>query len=260
MQPGFLPRHVIITGGSSGIGLALARLYALQGAAVSLIGRSPQRLAEAALLLGADSRHGCYGADVADFDALGEALKAAQERFGPCDLLVTSAGVVHPAPLERQDTAMLRRQVETNLLGTIYAAKLLWPSMKEHGGQMVFISSGAAHIGLHGYAPYCATKAALVGLADSLRQEAAGTSLRIAICFPPDTDTPQLEAELPLRSPEAERLMGKVQPWTADDVATQIYQGLRRNRHEIHFGLTLWALARFGSLVRPLIYRWFKAF
>lgn len=253
------PSHVIITGGSSGIGLALARLYLERGASVTLIARSAKRLQEAAVLLGNGPKLGYRSADVADFQALTAAIAEAESQHGPCDLLITSAGVVRPSPLQAMDVTEARTQIETNLLGTIHAAKILWSGMADRGGRMVFVSSGAAFIGLHGYAPYCASKAALVGLADSLRQEAAGTRLGISICFPPDTDTPQLAAELPLRSPEAEKLMGRVAPWSADDVATEIDRQLARGRSEIHFGLTLWFLARFGSLARPFIYRFLAA-
>ncbi|MCM2294360.1 SDR family oxidoreductase [Allorhizobium sp. BGMRC 0089] len=253
------PDHVIITGGSSGIGLALARLYLDQGAKVSLIARSSQRLEAARQALGglAAEKLGLYAADVTDFAALSEAIHAAEAASGPCDLLITSAGVVQPARLVDADMADIRRQIDTNLIGTIHAAKILWADMAMRGGTMLFISSGAAFIGLYGYAPYCASKTALVALAESLRMEARDTKLKLALCFPPDTDTPQLAEELKHRAPEAERVMGTVRPWAAEAVARHMDRALQKGRLDIHFGPTLFLLARFGSLVRPLLYWWY---
>lgn len=255
------PRHVIITGGSSGIGLALAKAYFAKGSKLTLIARSPERLEIARDQLrfhGKETDIGLQSADVTDFAGISAAIAAAQQRFGPCDLLITCAGVVHPATLEAMDIADARRQLDINVMGTIHAAKALWAAMASAGGTMLFLSSGAAFIGLHGYGPYCASKAALVGLADSLRMEAVGTKLKVAICFPPDTDTPQLAGEIPLRSPQAQRVMGTVRPWSADAVAARIVRQLQKGRSEIYFGMTLLLLARFGSLVRPILYWWYS--
>nr|WP_156762305.1 SDR family NAD(P)-dependent oxidoreductase [Agrobacterium vitis] len=254
------PRHVIITGGSSGIGLALAKAYLLAGSRVSLIARSLVRLetARSQLPESCFSNIGLHAADVTDYHALSVALLTAENNFGPCDLLITCAGIVHPASMDAMDIADARQQLDINVMGTIHAVKALWAGMTARGGTMLLVSSGAAFIGLHGYGPYCASKAALVGLADSLRMEAVGTKLTVAICFPPDTDTPQLAAELPLRSPQAQRVMGTVKPWNADAVAARIVRQLQKGRREIFFGMTLLLLARFGSLVRPVLYWWYS--
>ncbi|MCF1468172.1 SDR family NAD(P)-dependent oxidoreductase [Agrobacterium vitis] len=254
------PRHVIITGGSSGIGLALARAYLLAGSKVSLVARSLARLETArdSLPQPCFSHIGLHAADVTDYPALSAALLAAEDSFGPCDLLITCAGIVHPASMAAMDIADARQQFDINVMGTIHAVKALWAGMSARGGTMLLVSSGAAFIGLHGYGPYCASKAALVGLADSLRMEAVGTKLTVAICFPPDTDTPQLAAELPMRSPQAQRVMGTVKPWSPDAVAARIVGQLQKGRREIVFGMTLLLLARFGSLVRPVLYWWYS--
>ena len=108
--------------------------------------------------------------------------------------------------------------------------------------------SAAALIGIYGYTAYCASKAALAAFAETLRSEARAHGVTISICFPPDTETPQLAREMPLRPPQADIVMGRVRPWTADAVAGHIDRHLEKGREEIFFGTQLYLLGRFGSL------------
>ncbi|NKN36848.1 SDR family oxidoreductase [Agrobacterium sp. a22-2] len=255
--------HVILSGGSSGIGLALAGIYLGNGSRVTLIGRSADRLQDAASRLQASrstnaDRIRLAAVDVSDATALAAAIAEAQSVFGPCDILITSAGIVLPGLLHTAADSAVREQIETNLIGTINAAQAVYAGMRQRGrGTILFISSAAALIGIPGYAAYCASKAGLTGFADSLRMEAEPAGIHVAICYPPDTDTPQLAGELAHRPPEAGVIMGHVKPWPADKVAEHIVRGLDQGRHEIFFGLTLHLLARFGSLVKPILTWWF---
>lgn len=251
------PRHVIITGGSSGIGLALAALYGQQGARITLIARSPERLAQAAerlVALGVVNT-AIEAADVTDEAALATAITGAQVRFGPCDLLITSAGLVEPAAFETQSSADFDSQMRTNFSGTVYAVRAVYPAMKaRRAGHILMISSGAALIGIHSYSAYCASKAALHGFAEALATEARPAGVGISICFPPDTDTPQLTAERLKRPVEADMLMGAVRVWTADAVARRAARGLERGEFAVFCGVSLTALGVFGSLVKPVLY------
>lgn len=255
--------HVIITGGSSGIGLALARRYLASGAFVTIVGRSRERLDVAVSLLreglpDTSERLRAAVADVRDEASLMGAVATASEAFGPCDLLITSAGVVGPMPFDRLDAAQFADQVETNLIGTANAVRSVYSYMKARGeGSILMISSGAALIGIHGYTAYCASKSALVGFAEALRMEAEPHGIHIAICYPPDTETPQHASELPFRSPQAALVMGRVRPWPADKVAERIERAMARRARAIHFGLSLSLLAWFGSVVKPALYWWF---
>ncbi|MCL6707699.1 SDR family oxidoreductase [Pseudomonas sp. R2.Fl] len=255
--------HVIITGGSSGIGLALARRYLARGASVTILGRSRERLEAAVLLLraelpGTSERLYAAEADVRDQASLTSAVGDASETFGPCDLLITSAGFVDPIPFDRLDGAQFAAQVETNLIGTANSVRCVYSGMKARGrGSILMISSGAALIGIYGYTAYCASKSALVGFAEALRMEAEPHGIHVAICYPPDTDTPQLAGELPFRSPQAALVMGRVRPWPADKVAERIERLLARRARAIYFGPSLSLLARFGPMVKPALYWWF---
>lgn len=255
--------HVIITGGSSGIGLAVASIYAARGVRLSLIARSGDLLELAAQKL--VSEYGASAgdirieaADVTNEAEVGAAISRCIEVLGPCDILVTSAGVVEPAPFEAMPALSFRRQVETNLCGTVHAIRAVYPDMvRRRKGRIAMISSGAGLIGIYGYSAYCASKFALHGFAQALRVEARCHGVHVSVSFPPDTETSQFERELDRRPPEASVVMGAVRPWSADAVAKKIVSGIERRRFEIYFGFTLFLLGRFGPAVRPLLDWWF---
>lgn len=255
--------HVIITGGSSGIGLALAEHYLRRGDHVTIIGRAPARLADAVKHLTrqspqASTRLRAESADVCEGLRLRAVIEAACEAFGSCDTLITCAGVVSPAAFERMEAGEFDGQVGTNLTGTANAIRSVYPSMiSRRTGRIMLVSSGAALIGIPGYTAYCASKAALIGFAEALRMEAEPHGVAVSICYPPDTETPQLAAELLLRGEDAAAIMGAVRPWPAAKVAARIAQGIERGVRHLHFGPSLTLLARFGPLAKPFLYWWF---
>ncbi|MFB2549709.1 SDR family oxidoreductase [Ensifer soli] len=255
--------HVVITGGSSGIGLALAALYLRRGARVSLVARTLPLLEAARDGLasgvpGAAARIAIGSADVTDRDQLGPAMLALEARQGPCDILVASAGMVTPGTFDGQAPDVFERQIAVNLSGVANSIRAVYPGMlSRRAGAIMILSSGAGLTGLYGYSAYCASKFALRGLAGSLRAEARPAGITVSIAFPPDTVTPQYLEELPLRPPEAEAVIGTVRPWPAEAVAAAILAGIDRGRAEVFIGLELHALGRFGGLVRPLLDRWF---
>lgn len=256
--------HVVITGGSSGIGRAVARVYLERGARVTLIGRSLERLETAKRLLTEETGRpmddiGIVSLDVADDAAVQDAIATLEAGTGPCDILVTSAGMVTPAPFDTQSGVEFRRHIDTNLHGTVHMISAVYAGMKaRRRGRIMVVSSGAGLIGLHGYTAYCASKSALVGFVEALRLESRRHGITVSICFPPDTDTPQLAEELKLRPPEAVAMMGTAGLWSAEAVARRIVRGLDRGHQEIFFTPSLYLLARFGGLAKPWIYRWFQ--
>ncbi len=257
--------HVIVTGGSSGIGLEVARLYLGTGANVSIIARDGTRLEQARLDLegsgaGSSGRLRVASADVAVESDLQAAVSACEAAFGPCDVLIASAGIVEPALFEDQSSEIFARQIQTNLFGTVNSLRAIYPSMKaRRSGRIMVISSGAALIGIHGYTAYCASKSALVGLVEALATEASPFDVRISICFPPDTLTPQYEAELPKRSVEARRMMGAAPAWRPEAVAAKIVRAVDRGTSRVTFGFSLTALGWFGPLIKPVVYWWYAA-
>ena len=253
-------QHVLITGGSSGIGLALARRAARQGAKVTLLARDPQKLAaardEIQRLAPTAPAVGTVSADVARQADVLRALADAEKIQGPVDVLIAAAGMARPGYFEEVPVEIFERTMAVNYFGALYALKAVVPGMRQRGrGAVVLIASGAGLVGLFGYTPYSPTKFALRGLAESLRAELKSSGVRVAIVYPPDTDTPQLAEENRTKPAETKALTAAAGLWTADDVARVTLDGLARGKFSITPGFALTALAWWHSLLAPVL-RW----
>lgn len=260
----FLPTHTIITGGSSGIGYALAERLIRRGERVSLIARDPVKLQRARdelqTLGAAHASVSIAAADVTDQLALDEAVAQCEAAAGAADVLIASAGIVSPQLFHQQPANDFDRQIRINLVGVANSIRAVYGPMRQRGdGRIMIVSSGAAFVGIPGYAAYCASKAALRAFASSLRLEARPAGVQVSICFPPDTDTPQLEAELPFRPNAARLFMGQSKPWPVEKVAARILAGLDARQDEVNFGLVLSLLAKTSPALQPLlqsVYLW----
>jgi 3-dehydrosphinganine reductase len=243
--------HVVITGGSSGIGLDTARVAEARGARVSLLARDPVRLATAQATL---ANAATVSADVTDPDALRVALAQLVDAHGPCDVLITSAGSSHPGYFEQLDDAVFRDQMEVDYFGTLHAVRAVVPSMIERGrGHLVTISSTAGLIGVFGYTAYAPAKFAVRGLAETLRPELAPYGIVVACAYPPDTRTPGLDAENALKPAETERISAAIKPRDAEQVARAIVTGIEKDRLVITADAQTAALARAAGLLGPYL-------
>jgi 3-dehydrosphinganine reductase len=252
-------QHVLITGGSSGIGLALARQSAAAGARVSLIARDQAKLAAAQAAVSAVATGHAQvftaSADVSvEREAL-EALAAAERVHGPVDMLIASAGVARPGYFEEVPVAVFERTMAVNYFGTLYLLKAVVPAMRQRArGTVVLISSGAGLFGLFGYTPYAPSKFALRGLAEALRAELQGTGVHVAVVYPPDTETPQLVEENRTKPVETKAITAGGGVWSADDVARVTLRGIARRRFAITPGLPITALAWLHSILAPVLH------
>ncbi len=182
-------RAALVTGGSSGIGLAIARLLREEGYDLTLVSRTPEKIAAAAAELGAMA----VAANVADADECTRAVAEHRERFGRLDVLVNSAGVGLAGLVEQLDVKRLDRQLDINLRGLFLVTQAAIPLLKETRGWVVNLASIAGTIPTPGLATYGATKAAVISLTRSLNAELDADGVRaIAIC-PGFVDTPMAE-------------------------------------------------------------------
>jgi 3-dehydrosphinganine reductase len=255
MKPG---EHALITGGSSGIGLAIARRLVGRGMHATLIARGEQRLAEAVSALRADKHPGqtvwALTADVGDRAAIAAAVAEAAARLGPPHLVVTSAGVAHPGYFEELDDAVFETTMRVNYFGTLYTLRAALPAMRERGdGRVLLVSSAAGLVGVFGYTAYSPTKFALRGLAEALRGEVGRDGVGVSILYPPDTDTPQLAEENLTKPAETKRINASARMLRPDDVARAVEIGLKAGRFAITPGWETRVVHRFGSLIEPLL-------
>jgi 3-dehydrosphinganine reductase len=255
--------HALITGGSSGIGKALACRLASAGYDISLIARRGDVLAEAAAEIRRhrkrdDQRVASYSADVADRLAAEDAVKAAVAEFGAPDMVLTSAGISEPGNFAELPADNFERAMAVNYLGTLHVIRAALVFMRHRKrGKVVLISSGAALMGIFGYASYGASKFAVRGLAEILRAELRFDNIGVSVAYPPDTETPMLEAERKTMPPETRLICGLAKTWSADAVANFILEAVSRNRFAITPGLTLTLMHRMPGVIIPLL-RWYS--
>jgi 3-dehydrosphinganine reductase len=254
--------HALITGGSSGIGRALGGKLASAGYHVSLVARRSDKLDEAAAEMRreaqrADQRIQVYPADVADQSQSEEAVKAAIAEIGPPDLVITSAGIAVPGYFAEMPAAVFERSMAVNYFGSLYVIRAALPAMRSRKrGHVVLLSSGAALMGLFGYASYGPSKFAVRGLAETLRAELRSDNIGISVAYPPDTQTPMLEEENKTKPPETRLICGLAKTWTADAVAACILRGIERRAFAITPGLTITLMHRLPGMVIPVL-RWY---
>ncbi|MDJ0681222.1 MAG: SDR family oxidoreductase [Xenococcaceae cyanobacterium MO_167.B52] len=255
----FNQQHAIITGGSSGIGKAVAKLLVQEGANLSIIARNKAKLDQArtelqALKINSQQSILALAADVAKEEEITQAIKNAIAKLGHPHILITSAGIAIPGYFMEITRAVFNRTMEVNYFGTLYAIRAVLPAMEREGkGNIVLISSGAGLIGLYGYSAYSPSKFALRGLAESLRGELKPKGIKVSIVYPPDTDTPQLVAENKTKPPETKAITATAETWSPEGVAQAIIKGIVTSQFAIAPGLEMTLLDRLHSILRPVL-------
>ena len=257
----FANKRVFITGGSSGIGRAIAGQLAAQGAHVCIAARGQAALDETLAelrSLAASPEQVLFGhaLDVGEREAVYASVGSVLERLGGLDLLINNAGITHPAAFFDTPDEIFDAMMRVNYFGTVQVTRACLPALIESRGQIAIVSSLAGVIGIYGYSAYGASKYALRGFAESLRHDLMQHGIDVTVIFPPDTDTPQLEQENRIKPAETRVLAGNVKPLSAAFVARATLEGLRRRKVHVMPGfgtkLVIFLAQRF-----PGVTRWF---
>lgn len=191
------PETVVVTGASAGVGRAVARRFATDGARIGLIARNAERLEKAAAEV--RERGGealACPLDVADADAVESAAARIEEAFGPIDIWINVAMATIFAPVTEISPAEFKRATEVTYLGFVYGTMAALKRMKPRDrGVIVQVGSSLAYRSIPLQAPYCGAKHAMVGFTDSLRCELIHdrSKVRIGVVNLPAVNTPQFD-------------------------------------------------------------------
>jgi uncharacterized oxidoreductase len=189
-------KRVLITGGSSGIGLATAQALVRKGAKIAITGRRPDLLAAAIGRLGAEGRSvDSIAADLATRQGRVTTLTRAIEILGGLDVLINNAGGVRAGRLERTSEADILAMIEIDLVAPILLTRAALPALRASGDAMIVnVASGIALIGAPFYATYAGVKAGLARFGEALRRELKGEGIHVLTAFPGGTNTPMMKS------------------------------------------------------------------
>ena len=195
----FKDQVVIVTGGSRGIGLAIARAFAREGAAVAIAARNQQRgQAAARALRAAGGRAEFFAVDLTHRDQVEHMVQQAVEHFGPIGVLVNNAGAHEKAAFCDESEDLWERMYRINVLGTVLPSQAVVRTMLEgSGGAIVHIASKAGVVGEPGHAAYSAAKGAVIALTRAMAVELAPHRIRVNAVCPGPVFTDMLRAAVP---------------------------------------------------------------
>lgn len=189
---------VLVTGGTSGIGAAVARAFGDAGAMVLFTGRNAERGREVVADIASDGgRAEFLAADITDKGACGQLVDAMLDRFGRFDVLVNNAGIIHYADAEETTDEQWDDTIAVNLTAAFRMSRAAIPAMREQGGgAIVNIASDWALVGGKRAVAYCASKGGLLLMTKAMALDHAGENIRVNAVCPTDVDTPMLDYEL----------------------------------------------------------------
>lgn len=230
----FKDKVVIITGASSGIGLASAKLFASLGAKLALAARSIDKLEEEAGKMGDAGNILCVKTDVSVEEDCRNLVEKTVAEFGRVDVLVNNAGLSMRALFKDLDLSVIKTLMDVNFWGTVYCTKYALPYLLETKGSVVGVISIAGYAGLPGRTGYSSSKYAIRGFLDTLRIEHLYDGLHVMVFAPGFTASNVRNAALTAdgsQQGKTPRDEGKMM--TAEKVAEYMAKGIYRRRREV---------------------------
>ena len=229
---------VYITGGSSGIGLAAAKMLAQKGAHVAIFARRQQVMEDAIREMSAcgcipDQKFYYDLLDVSIHEDVEKVLQKAVSEFGVPDVLINCAGRAKPGYFEEIPYGQFDETIKIDLYGAWNTCAFLVPLMKKRGGYIVNVSSICGFIGVFGYSDYSAAKFGVLGFSEALRSEVKPNGITVSVLCPPDTDTPGYVEENKTKPPETKEIEGTAGLMKQEGVALALIKGMRSGQFMI---------------------------
>jgi NAD(P)-dependent dehydrogenase (short-subunit alcohol dehydrogenase family) len=253
-RPPIAARRVLITGGSSGIGLACARELTARGASVVLLARGEEGLRRAAGTI--TPPPATVGADVTDVQALRAAIDRAAHLLGGLDVVIANAGAAAVGPFMQMSSDDVHRTINITLLGMLNTAQVALPHLQHSAGRLVVVGSIAGHIPTPWLASYTAAKHGVRGFVRTLSAElrALGSPATVALVAPGPVDTPFWRRARSVDGRLPPRLYGIYRP---EDVAREVVRALtaRTARTERTVGGLMAAVALIDALAPNMTVR-----
>src|ERR1700755_3030259 len=191
-MPALQGKIAVVTGGSSGIGLATAKRFVKEGAYVFITGRRQAELEKAVARIGSNVT--AVQGDVSNLDDLDRLYKDVAAKKGKIDVLFANAGIVEPIPTAAVSPEHYDKTFDVNARGVFFAVQKALPLMKD-GGSIILTGSGVWQKGIPVYATYGATKAALRSFARTWTADLSGKGIRANVISPGPIETPLLEVQ-----------------------------------------------------------------
>ena len=256
-------KSVYITGGSTGIGLSVAKEYAKLGANICIFARTESKLIKAVkeikeCTINEEQQIIYVSMDVTKFESVKDAIDEAAVTIGEPDILITAAGQAVPGYFLDQDVETFKFTIELNYLGNVHAIKAVAPYMvAKRKGNICIIGSAASVVSFIGYSSYAPTKFALRGLADSLRNELSGFNIQVSMAYPPDTDTPGFKLENE-KKPQETKDCFPGDAYSSESVALSLIYGISHNDYHIQSpdylqNLLIWGMTGVTPRTFPIL-------
>ncbi|KAA9155908.1 SDR family oxidoreductase [Amycolatopsis acidicola] len=238
---------IVITGGAQGIGARTAKALVREGARVVIGDVDEARAEKTAGELGGETL--ALRLDVTDTKAFTAFLDEVERRLGPIDVLINNAGIMLLNPLEREDDEATSRQLDINLHAVIHGTKEAVRRMRPRArGHIVNVASQAGKVGFPGAATYCATKHAVVGLSEAVRQELRGSGVDISCVMPTVVRTHLADGLVETKL---------FKPVLPEDVATAIVATIKEPKFDVFVPRSLDLTGRLGRIFPRSLAEWF---
>ncbi|MEX2683515.1 MAG: SDR family oxidoreductase [Candidatus Sigynarchaeota archaeon] len=231
-------QFALITGGSSGLGKALAISLARGGSSVVIVARNEARLTEAkAAIEAAKAGNGfvkTVQADVTDEKQVRNTFDKLVQHEGVPTHLINCAGAANPGYVQDFSLADFEAAMRLDYFGTVIPTITMLPHFLSRGsGHVINVSSAGGFVGLIGYATYCPAKFAVMGFSEVLRHELKPKGIKVSVVCPPDMDTPGLATENKTKPEECKIISQRGKLVKPEDVAKAVIDGVKKGKYYI---------------------------